>query len=104
MASGPTPTRGFAAFSRHTSGSGVSSTDTPEVLHSNRPIVHRNPRRLWTVRGPAGQRPAASNAAATSSRRRSAPNGATIWTPTGSPSAVVPAGTEMAGHPVTVIT
>jgi hypothetical protein len=45
-----------------------------------------------------------SKAAATSSSRRSSPNGATICTPTGSPSVARPAGTEMAGQPVTVIT
>src|ERR1044072_7561171 len=42
---------------------------------------------------------AASSAAATSSRKRSAPCGATSWTPTGRPSGVRPNGTEMAGQP-----
>ena len=46
---------------------------------------------------------AASKAAATANSFRSAPWGATICTPTGSPDGVVPAGTEMAGQPVTVM-
>ncbi len=44
----------------------------------------------------------ASSAAATSSRNRSAPCGATSCTPTGSPALVRPNGTEIAGQPVTV--
>ncbi len=101
MAWNPTATRVFRPFSSHTSGSGVSSTETPGFLHRDRPTLHRIRHRLWTS---AGHGADASNAPATSSRRRSAPNGATIWTPTGRPSEVVPAGTEIAGHPVTVIT
>ena len=83
----PSPTRGFATlFSTYLgfrrvvhSGDPASSTD--------RPLLHRNRSDLWTTGlDQSAQEPAASKAAATSSRRRSAPNGATIWTPTGSPS------------------
>ena len=59
---------------------------------------------LWIHTAGRSRRPAApSNAAATSSSRRSRPCGPTSWRPTGSPSSVVPAGTEIAGQPVTVI-
>jgi hypothetical protein len=44
-----------------------------------------------------------SIAEATSSRRRSAPGGATSWRPMGRPSSVNPAGIEIAGQPVTVM-
>jgi len=47
--------------------------------------------------------PAPSKAAAISSNRRSWPCAATSWTPTGSPSTVRPAGTEIAGQPVAVM-
>ena len=59
---------------------------------------------LWIHTAGRSRSPeAASNAAATSSSRRSLPCGPTSWSPTGSPSSVVPAGTEIAGQPVTVI-
>ena len=75
------------------------------MVHRSAGLLHRQHAHLWTTGlDQSGQERAASKAAATSSSRRSAPNGATIWTPIGSPSEVDPAGTEIAGHPVTVIT
>src|SRR3954452_11733588 len=70
------------------------------LLHSAGSALHRTSARLWRAPQPR----IVSSAAAISSSRRSAPKGATTWTPTGSPSVVSPAGTEIAGHPVTVIT
>ena len=80
-------TRVSGHFFRHSPVSGVSSTVGAAVVHSSAGLLHRIRDRLWTTgldQGP--QEPAASNAAAISSSRRSAPNGATIWTPTGKPS------------------
>ncbi len=52
-------------------------------------------RRAWPV--------AASKACATPSSGQSARQRPTSWSPTGSPSGVNPAGTEMAGSPVAEI-
>lgn len=74
------------------------------VVHSICLDVHRGGAAVHSCgRPPVDDQRAASKAAAISSNRRSAPNGATSWIPTGSPSGVVPAGTESAGQPVTVM-
>jgi|tagenome__1003787_1003787.scaffolds.fasta_scaffold20701492_2 hypothetical protein len=105
MAWEPRATRAVRHFLRHSSVSGVSSTADPVLVHRSAGSLHRRATHLWTTGSEEqAQDAAASKAAATSSRRRSAPNGATICTPTGRPSRVVPAGTEIAGQPVTVMT
>lgn len=84
------------------------------VAHSERGVVHRESARDAQPRRPAvdersrpvgpGQRVVrSSKAAATSSSRRSSPCAATSWIPTGSPARVRPAGTAIAGQPVTVM-
>ena len=91
MARKPCATRGFRHFSPTYFGFPACRPQRdPAVVHRSAGPLHRIRRRLWTT-GRTGRvrNRAASKAAATSSSRRSAPNGATIWTPTGRPSAVV---------------
>jgi hypothetical protein len=101
IARNPIATRPCSEFLSHTAGSGGSSTENDPVVHRSSPGSPQNNR---SGCGETSQDPSCSKAAATSRRRRSAPNGATTWTPIGRPSAVLPAGSEIAGHPVTVMT
>ena len=103
------PRKGFARKSRHSSGSGVSPTGSPGLLHRSELDLHSLGKVLWTCGQSRGgtARPVRSCGFPRTPRRPRAAAGrgraaATIWTPTGRPSGVVPAGTEIAGQPVTV--
>ena len=72
----------------------------PEISAHQRGF-HRPAGEIGCPQTPASR--ADSYAAAISSSRRSWPWGATSCRPTGQPSSVVPAGTEIAGQPVTLI-
>ena len=101
MAWNPTPTRGFSTFSSHTSGSGVSSTGTTRFVHRDRSIVHRKPSTLWRAGSSgAGHLEGVRDLEQPTLGRATGP---TSWRPTGQPSGVKPAGTEIAGQPVTVM-
>ena len=105
MASDPDRHKGFAdiSFTYFEFPAGPPQTDAESSTESHPGSPQNRVVRRRRVGRDGSDARGRSNAAATSSSRRSAPCGATIWTPTGSPSAVSPAGTEMAGQPVTVM-